>query len=61
MGQEQLFNKYILTYTAWRITFPLISQMQLMALYLVIVAATLAPIMLVVRKITEQPNIKGEE
>jgi ABC-type antimicrobial peptide transport system permease subunit len=60
MGEVQLFNKYILTYTAWRLSFPLMSQLQLLALYLVIVAATLAPIVLIVRRITEQPNIKGE-
>ncbi len=60
MGEVQLFNKYLLTYTAWRFSFPLMSQIQLLALYLVIVAATLAPIVLVVRKITEQPNVKGE-
>jgi len=60
MGEVQLFNKYILTYTAWRFAFPLMSQLQLLALYLVIVAATLAPIVLIVRRITEQPNVKGE-
>ena len=60
MGQVQLFNKYILTYTAWMIIFPLTSQLQLLLLYLVIVVATLAPIILVVRRITEKPNVKGE-
>jgi ABC-type antimicrobial peptide transport system permease subunit len=60
MSEVQLFNKYILTYTAWRLSFPLVSQLQLLALYLVIIAATLAPIVLIVRRITEQPNIKGE-
>ncbi|MCX6648744.1 MAG: FtsX-like permease family protein [Candidatus Bathyarchaeota archaeon] len=60
MGQMQLFNKYILTYTAWKVVFPLTSQLQLLLLYLVIVAATLAPIILVVRRITEKPSVKGE-
>jgi ABC-type antimicrobial peptide transport system permease subunit len=60
MGQVQLFNKYIMTYTAWRILFPLTSQLQLLLLYLVIVAATLTPIVIVIRRITEKPNVKGE-
>jgi ABC-type antimicrobial peptide transport system permease subunit len=60
MGEVQLFNKYILTYTAWRVIFPFITQLQLLLLYLIIVAATLAPIILVVRRITDKPNVKGE-
>ena len=60
MGQVQLFNKYILTYTAWRILFPLTSQLQLLLLYLVIVGTTLAPILIVIRRINEKPNLKGE-
>ncbi|HIH89561.1 TPA: ABC transporter permease [Candidatus Bathyarchaeota archaeon] len=60
MGEVQLFNKYILTYAAWRISFPLTSQLQLLLLFLIIVAATLAPIILVVRRITEKPSVKGE-
>ncbi len=60
MGEVQLFNRYILTYTAWKISFPLMSQLQLLLLFLIIVVATLAPIILVVHKITEKPNLKGE-
>ena len=60
MGQVQLFNKYILTYTAWRVLFPLTSQLQLLLLYLVIVGTTLAPILIVIRRINEKPNLKGE-
>ena len=60
MGQVQLFNKYILTYTAWRILFPLTSQLQLLLLYLVIVGTTLAPILIVIRRINKKPNLKGE-
>jgi ABC-type antimicrobial peptide transport system permease subunit len=60
LGEIQLFNRYILTYTAWRISFPLIAQLQLLLLFLIIVAATLAPIILVVRRINEKPSTKGE-
>ena len=42
MGQVQLFNKYIITYTAWRFIFPATAQLQLVLLYAIIVAATLA-------------------
>ncbi len=59
-GQVQLYNKYIQSYTSWRFAFPLASQLQLALLYLAIVAATVAPIILVVRRITEEPNVKGE-
>ena len=59
-GQVQLYNKYVQSYTSWRFVFPLFSQLQLALLYLVIIAATIAPIILVVRRITEEPNIKGE-
>jgi ABC-type lipoprotein release transport system permease subunit len=61
MGQVQLFNQYILTYTAWRYVFPAMSQLQLGIIYLVIVAATVAPIIIVVRGITNKPNVKGVE
>jgi hypothetical protein len=60
MGQVQLFNKYIISYTAWRVIFPVTAQLQLILLYAIIVAATLLPIVMVVRRITEKPNIKGE-
>jgi FtsX-like permease family len=61
MGEVQLLNKYIVTYTAWRLVFPLMSQLQLALLYLIIVAATMAPIIIVVRRITNKPNVKGVE
>ncbi len=61
MGEVQLLNKYILTYTAWRFIFPTMSQLQLTLLYLIIVAATVAPIIIVVRRITNQPDVKGVE
>jgi ABC-type antimicrobial peptide transport system permease subunit len=61
LGQVQLFNQYILTYTAWRYVFPAMSQLQLGILYLVIVAATAIPIIIVVRGITNKPNVKGVE
>jgi ABC-type antimicrobial peptide transport system permease subunit len=61
MGEVQLLNKYITTYTAWRFVFPLMSQLQLALLYLIIVAATVIPIILVVRRITNEPNVKGVE
>lgn len=59
-GQVQLFNKYIISYTAWRVIFPATAQLQLVLLYAIIVAATLLPIVMVVRRITEKPNMKGE-
>jgi hypothetical protein len=37
------------------------SQLQLALLYLIIVAATMAPIIIVVRRITNKPNVKGVE
>ena len=61
LGEVQLLNKYILTYTAWRFVFPIMSQLQLALLYLIIVAATVAPIIIVVRRITNEPNVKGVE
>ena len=61
MGEVQLLNKYIATYTAWRFVFPLMAQLQLALLYLIIVAATVAPIIIVVRRITNEPNVKGVE
>ena len=61
MGEVQLLNKYIITYTAWRFFFPTMSQLQLALLYVIIVAATVAPIIIVVRRITNEPNVKGVE
>jgi hypothetical protein len=61
MGEIQILNKYILTYTAWRFVFPLISELQLSLQYIIIVAATVAPIIIVVRRITNEPNVKGVE
>ncbi len=59
-GQVQLYNKYVQSFTSWRFVFPLFSQLQLALLYIIIVVATIAPIILVVRRITEEPNLKGE-
>jgi ABC-type antimicrobial peptide transport system permease subunit len=60
LGQIEFYNKYIPSYTSWRLEFPLVSQVQLALLFTSIVLATIIPIELVVRKISKKPNIKGE-
>ena len=59
-GQVVLYNRLVYTYTSWRLVFPAISQIQMGLLFIILIAATIAPIVLVVRRITEEPNIKGE-
>ena len=59
-GQVELYNKLVYTYTSWRLILPAISQLQLALLFIILLAATAAPIVLVVRRITEKPNVKGE-
>ena len=60
IGQIELYNVLVLTYTSWRFVYPLISQLQLVLLFLVILAATVTPILITVRRITIEPNIRNE-
>jgi ABC-type lipoprotein release transport system permease subunit len=59
-GQVVLYNRLVYTYTSWRLILPVISQLQLALLFIIILAATAAPIVLVVRRITDEPNVRGE-
>jgi ABC-type antimicrobial peptide transport system permease subunit len=58
-GQIELYNIYVVNYTSWRFIFPIISQLQLILLFLVVLVATVVPILLMVRMITEEPKLHG--
>jgi hypothetical protein len=59
-GQVELYNLYVVNYTIWRFVFPPLSQLQLILLFLVVVAATIIPILITVRTITSEPRLHGE-
>ena len=59
-GQVELYNIYVLNYTSWRFVFPILSQLQLILLFLVVVVATIIPILITVRTITDEPKLHGE-
>ena len=60
IGQVELYNIYVINYTIWRFVFPPLSQLQLILLFLVVVAATIIPILITVRTITSEPKLHGD-
>ena len=57
-GQVATFNRVVVSYTSWRLVFPSLSVAQVALLFLVIVVATAIPVVMIVRRITEEPNVK---
>jgi len=57
-GQVELYNKLVPTIVNWRFMFPLNSQLQLLLFLLVLVVATVMPVIFFVRRITEEPKIE---
>jgi hypothetical protein len=60
IGQVELYNIYVINYTIWRFVFPPFSQFQLILLFLVVMIATITPILITVRTITDEPKLHGE-
>jgi hypothetical protein len=57
IGQVELYNLSVFNYTIWRFVFPLLSQLQLILLFLVVVVATIIPILIMVRTIASEPKL----
>ncbi|MCJ7573782.1 hypothetical protein MUO93_05905, partial [Candidatus Bathyarchaeota archaeon] len=60
-GQAQVFNMVVPTMLQRQVVFPMASTINLLLVIAVLLAATVAPILVAVRRITDKPSWKTEE
>jgi ABC-type antimicrobial peptide transport system permease subunit len=60
-GEAQVFNMVVPTMLQRQVVFPMASTINLLLIIAILLAATVAPILVAVRRITDQPSWKTEE